>query len=65
MLRTRCNECESACERQEDFHDISVPVRLENSDCDDDDDDESMDIGLLRYIIHLLPKEIIYTVKIV
>ncbi|XP_060572800.1 ubiquitin carboxyl-terminal hydrolase 1-like isoform X2 [Ruditapes philippinarum] len=38
MLRTRCLQCESSTERQEDFHDVSVPVRIEKSDSDDEDE---------------------------
>ena len=37
MLRTRCLQCESSTERQEDFHDVSVPVRIEKVDSDDED----------------------------
>lgn len=37
MLRTQCLQCESSRERQEDFHDISVPVRVEKSDSDIED----------------------------
>ncbi|KAL4228527.1 universal stress protein [Mactra antiquata] len=39
MLRTRCSTCETSWERQEDFHDISVPVRVDLSDSEDDEDD--------------------------
>ena len=39
ILRTRCLQCESSTERKEDFHDVSVPVRLEHSDSDDDDEE--------------------------
>ena len=37
MLRTRCLQCESSRERREEFHDVSVPVRLERSDSDDEE----------------------------
>ena len=37
MLRTRCLQCESSRERREEFHDVSVPVRLEQSDSDDEE----------------------------
>ena len=37
VLRTRCLQCESSRERREDFHDVSVPVRLEKSDSDDEE----------------------------
>ena len=37
MLRTRCLQCESSRERREDFHDVSVPVRLEQSDSDEEE----------------------------
>ncbi|XP_045209815.2 ubiquitin carboxyl-terminal hydrolase 1-like [Mercenaria mercenaria] len=40
MLRTRCLQCESSRERQEDFHDVSVPVRIEKSDSDTEDEDD-------------------------
>ena len=37
ILRTRCLQCESSKERREDFHDVSVPVRLEHSESDDEE----------------------------
>ena len=36
MLRTRCLHCESSRERTEDFHDVSVPVRLEKQESDEE-----------------------------
>ncbi|KAK3578806.1 hypothetical protein CHS0354_030225 [Potamilus streckersoni] len=36
-LETRCLECEAATEKREEFHDISVPVKLEELDSDTED----------------------------
>ena len=36
LLRTRCFSCDTSTERQEDFQDISVPVRVEKEDEDSD-----------------------------
>lgn len=40
MLRTKCCECENCRERIEDFHDISVPVRVEKTEESDDEEKE-------------------------
>ncbi|KAH3692685.1 ubiquitin carboxyl-terminal hydrolase 1-like [Dreissena polymorpha] len=42
MLRTQCLVCETSWERNEDFHDISVPVRIETLDTDSDGGQEAM-----------------------
>ncbi|KAL3836350.1 hypothetical protein ACJMK2_021783 [Sinanodonta woodiana] len=36
-LETRCLECEAATEKHEEFHDISVPVKLDELDSDTED----------------------------
>jgi len=45
MLRTRCIQCESSWERQEAFHDISVPVRIENADSDNEEGQYNKEIN--------------------
>ncbi|KAK6182394.1 hypothetical protein SNE40_010097 [Patella caerulea] len=43
MLKTKCMECEFAKERQEDFQDVSVPLRREKEDVDSDEDETDKD----------------------
>ena len=50
MLRTKCCECENCRERIEDFHDISVPVRVERTEeCEEEEKDEGTNVWNMIY----------------
>lgn len=51
MLRTKCCECENCRERIEDFHDISVPVRVEKTEENDDEEKEEDSDSCLRKLM--------------
>ncbi|WAR05574.1 CFA45-like protein [Mya arenaria] len=53
MLRTRCSTCECARERQEEFHDISVPVRVDSGDSDTEEDLVQA-CTLQKFILHVI-----------